>query len=64
MDNSLHHEEKTFLAQMIAHHEMAIKMSKQMLFTVNSHDVESLCYSIIQTQLNEIALMKQLLNEW
>jgi len=54
-------EEQTFLSQMIVHHDMAVKMSKKMLLSVDSHDVESLCYSIIQNQVNEIALMKQML---
>ena len=54
-------EEQTFLTQMIIHHDMAVKMSRKMLLDVDSHDVESLCYSIIQNQVNEIALMEQML---
>lgn len=56
-------EEQTFLTQMINHHDMAVKMSRKMLLSVDSHDVESLCYSIIQNQVNEIALMDQMLRD-
>jgi len=60
-DANLSQEEQTFLAQMIVHHDMAVKMSRKMLLSVESHDIESLCYSIIQNQVNEIALMEQML---
>lgn len=58
---SLTAEEQEFLTQMIAHHDMAVKMSRKMLLDVESHEVEWICYSIIQNQVNEIALMEQML---
>ena len=60
-NKALSQEEQTFLTQMIVHHDMAVRMSRKMLLSAESHDVESLCYSIIQNQVNEIALMEQML---
>lgn len=59
--SSLNRDEQDFLREMIDHHMMAIKMSRSILTTVKNHDIESLAYSIIQAQQNEIALMWQLL---
>ena len=60
-DHKLKSDEIDFLNEMIKHHEMAVRMCKNMLSTVNHHDVESIAYSIIQAQVNEIELMRQLL---
>lgn len=59
--NKLKSDEIEFLSGMIRHHEMAVRMCKNILSTVNDHDVESIAYSIMQAQVNEIELMKQML---
>lgn len=55
-------EERKFLREMIEHHQMAVYMSQNILRSVSNHDVEYLAYDIIRNQVNEINLMKQLLN--
>jgi uncharacterized protein (DUF305 family) len=54
-------EEQKFLADMIEHHKMALRMSKTILLSTEDYDIMSLAYSIIQNQSNEIALMTEML---
>lgn len=57
----LSESERKFLSDMIEHHKMALVMSKDALKNTSDHDIMSLAYSILQTQSNEIALMKEIL---
>jgi uncharacterized protein (DUF305 family) len=54
-------EERLFLQQMIEHHQMALAMAKDVLRISNDNDIVSIAFSILQTQSNEIAFMREML---
>jgi uncharacterized protein (DUF305 family) len=56
-------DEVTYLNGMIEHHQMALVMAKDVLKVSRDNDIMSLSFAILQTQMNEIALMKQMLKE-
>lgn len=57
--------EKQFLEEMIAHHEAAVLMAKQVLALPSLHrDVENLANAIISAQTEEITKMKVWMKEW
>ncbi len=58
--------EKAFLEDMIVHHEMAVKMSQQLLEKdlAQHPEVEAMARSIVETQQEEIGLMEKWLQEW
>ena len=56
-------EEAKFLKDMIEHHKMAIVMAREVLKTTKDNDIMFLAYSIMQSQMNEIALMQQILGQ-
>ena len=56
-------EETKFLKDMIEHHKMALVMAKDVLRTTEDNDIMFLAYSIMQTQINEIALMQEMLRQ-
>lgn len=55
--------ERTFLLQMIEHHEGAIQMAEDEIATGEDADTISLCRSIVTSQTAEIMVMRQLLAE-
>lgn len=55
--------EATYLRGMIHHHEMALVMANDVLKVSTDDDIIFLSYEIIRTQINEIALMRQMLDE-
>lgn len=59
---SFNNEEIKFLREMITHHEMAIDMCRRVLVYANDPDIEGIAYSIMRTQMDEIGLMRQMLN--
>lgn len=63
MKTKLTQEESTYLKGMIEHHQMALVMAKDVLKVSNDNDIMSLSFAILQTQANEISLMRQMLKE-
>lgn len=55
--------DRLFLTRMIAHHEGAIVMAKNVLGTSENANVETLAHNIIDSQTAEIAEMKGLLGK-
>ena len=53
--------DKTFLEQMIPHHEMAIMMARMLLRTTSREEMKTLAQNIITTQSAEITEMNTLL---
>lgn len=51
-----------FLTHMIAHHQIAVDVSRVMITKTDSPHIMSLCYDIIRTQEHEIAKMRDLLS--
>lgn len=56
--------DREFLAQMTLHHEDAIEMSRLALKDAKRPEIKELAQSIIDTQNEEIAQMKQWQGEW
>lgn len=57
--------ERQFLKEMVAHHEAAILMSKQVLALPGNHgEVTSLAKNIISSQTTEIKMMKDWIAAW
>jgi len=63
---SVEEAEKTFLEDMIVHHEMAVMMARELLEKdmAEHSEVEDMARSIIEQQDREIELMQKWLNEW
>lgn len=59
--NSLTSVESTYLREMIKHHQMALVMANDVLKVSTDGEIMSLSFAILQTQINEIALMRQML---
>jgi hypothetical protein len=55
--------DKQYLEGMIEHHSMAILTSEEILNKTDSYDVAKLAKNILQTQSDEIRIMKNLLNK-
>lgn len=51
--------DKAFLSEMIAHHEGAVAMAKQVLIKSDKTELKTLAQAIISTQTSEIELMKK-----
>jgi uncharacterized protein (DUF305 family) len=51
-----------FLTHMIAHHQIAVDVSRVMITKTDSPHIMSLCYDIIRAQEHEIAKMRDLLS--
>lgn len=56
--------DETFLENMITHHESAVAMSRIMLGKTERPELQKLAEEIIESQTNEIEMMKGWLNEW
>jgi Ca2+/Na+ antiporter len=56
-------DDKQYLEGMIEHHSMAILTSEEILNKTDSYDVAKLAKNILQTQSDEIRIMKNLLNK-
>ena len=63
MNDKLTPDEVSYLKGMIEHHQMALVMAKNILRVSKDNDIVSLSFSILQTQMNEIELMRQMLKE-
>jgi hypothetical protein len=59
----VHINNKQYLEEMIEHHSMALLMSEEMLKKTDNYDVTKLAKKIIQTQTDEIHVMKHLINK-
>jgi uncharacterized protein (DUF305 family) len=57
-------KDKQYLEGMIEHHSMALLTSKEILKKTDDYNVAKLAKNIIQTQENEIKVMKSLLNKY
>jgi len=55
--------DKQYLEGMIEHHSMALLTSEEILKKTDSYDVAKLAKNIIQTQTDEIEVMKKLLRK-
>lgn len=55
--------DKQYLEGMIEHHSMAIITSEEILKKTDNYDVAKLAKNIIQTQTDELQIMKKLLNK-
>lgn len=53
-----------WLKQMIVHHEMALKMSKQALAKATHQELKDLASAIIKAQSAEITKMQAWVDEW
>lgn len=56
--------DQSFLEEMIAHHESAVSMSKQVLAHTSRKEIRQMATDIIETQTKEIEQMKRWLEEW
>jgi len=56
-------KDKQYLEGMIEHHSMALLTSEEILKKTDSYDVAKLAKNIIQTQTDEINVMKRLLRK-
>jgi uncharacterized protein (DUF305 family) len=56
--------DKTYITQMIPHHQMAIMMAYMLLRTSSREEMQTLAKSIIETQSAEILQMQSWLNAW
>jgi uncharacterized protein (DUF305 family) len=57
-------KDSQYLEGMIEHHSMGILTSKKILDKTDNYDVAKLAKNIIQTQNDEIKIMKRLLNNY
>jgi hypothetical protein len=57
-------KDKQYLEGMIEHHSMALLTSKEILKKTDDYNVAKLAKNIIQSQENEIKVMKSLLNKY
>jgi len=53
-------KDKEYLKEMIEHHSMALLTSEEILNKTDNYDVAKIAKNIIQTQKDEIKIMKQL----
>jgi uncharacterized protein (DUF305 family) len=53
--------EREFLQHMIAHHQVAVDISRVMITKTNNQHIMALCYDIIRSQEHEISKMRDLL---
>ena len=58
----MHLNEKMYLEHMIPHHQVAVDMSKKLLKNTKNDFMIYLAYRIIQSQQEEIILLKDMLN--
>lgn len=63
MNEKLTPQESAYLKGMIEHHQMALVMARDILKISKDNDIVSLSFAILQTQMNEIELMRQMLKE-
>lgn len=63
-DDDQLYSDQIFLRDMIAHHEDAISMSKNVLQHTSRKEVRTMAIAIIEVQSKEIEQMKQWLEEW
>lgn len=56
--------EKTFLSEMIVHHEGAIVMAEALLKNTQRPELVKLGNDIIKAQTGEVSMMKKWLGEW
>ena len=56
--------DKTFIEQMIPHHQMAVMMANMLLSGTNRPEMKQLAKNIIDAQTKEIAQMRQWYTEW
>ena len=56
-------DDKQYLEGMIEHHSMALLTSEEILKKTDSYDITKLAKNIIQTQTDEIDVMKKLLRK-
>lgn len=56
--------DQLFLKEMIAHHEAAVTMSKQVLAHTSRGEIRKMAGDIIETQTKEIEQMRLWLEEW
>ena len=56
--------DKAFLEEMVPHHQMAIKMSKNILNNSSNQDLRLIAESIIKKENHEIDQMKDWYQEW
>ena len=61
--NQLFINDREYLREMIEHHSMALLTSNQIIKKSNDYNVVKLAKNIIETQNNEINIMKNLLNK-
>jgi Ca2+/Na+ antiporter len=57
-------KDKQYLEGMIEHHSMALLTSKEILKKTNDYNIAKLAKNIIESQENEIKVMKGLLNRY
>lgn len=62
-DDPLNAADKTFLAEMIVHHNQALTMARKVLDAGSNGDVAKLARRIVDAQTREIALMRDYLGE-
>lgn len=55
--------DKQYLEGMIEHHSMALLTSQEILKKTDNYDIAKLAKNIIQTQSDELVVMKRLLNK-
>lgn len=56
--------DRTFLREMIVHHEGAIDMANQALVNAQNPEIKNMAKNIIETQIKEIDQMKKWESEW
>ena len=56
--------DQEFIGQMIPHHQMGVMMARMVLARTDRPEIEQLAQSIIETQTNEIELMRDWYREW
>jgi hypothetical protein len=56
-------DDKQYLEGMIEHHSMGIFTSEEILKKTDNYDVAKLAKNIVQTQQDEIRIMRELLNK-
>lgn len=61
--NQLYIEDKDYLNEMIEHHSMALLTSEEILKKTDNYNIAKLAKNIIQTQQDEIRVMRELINK-
>lgn len=56
--------DQRYLQEMIAHHEVAVNMSKQVLAHTSRKEIRQMASDIIENQTKEIEAMKRWYEEW